>query len=372
MKIGILGIGGANTVGSKRGRSFIRVFNAMPDTEVVAACDILEDGLAEVEGDFGIKKLYTSYAEMLDQDIDAVVVSSPAPGHAEHSIAALDAGKHVLSEVPACYDLRECQPLVDAVRRSGKKYMLAENYCYFAYVQTWKKMIRDGRIGKLIYAEGEYIHDCRYLMVNPDGTKTWRASMPPIHYITHSLGPIIQMMEARCVSAVGMHTGCNVAPEIGAIDMEVGIFRMSNGAVVKQLCGFSVAREPSHIFLSIYGTKGCLDGKRWDKDEFKGYFEDIPNLHGMVRYPLDSDHTNVPPGARLGGHGTSEYFMVRDFVDCIVNDTKPAIDIYDAMDFTVPGLCAHISAESGAKPVDVPDFRLVSGLKLQVSGFPGP
>lgn len=254
LKIGVVGIGGANTVGSKRGRSFIRVFNSMPQTEIAAVCD------------------------MLEQDLDAVVVASHVPAHAEHSIAALKSRKHVLSEGPACYDISECQGLVNAARESGKKYMLAENYCYFAYVETWKEMIKAGRIGRLIYAEGEYIHDCRSLMVNPDDRKTWRASLPPIHCITHSLGPIIQMMEARPVSAVGMHTGCNVASEIGAIDMEVALIRMSNGAVVKQLCGFSIAREPSHIFLSIYGTKGVLEGTRHDGGQVKGYFEDIPDF----------------------------------------------------------------------------------------------
>lgn len=357
IRIGVVGIGRADGVGSKRGRSFIHVFRAMPETEVTAVCDLDEGGLAEVERETGIRNLYTDYSEMLEQDLDAVVIASPAPLHAEHTIAALQAGKHVLSEVPACYDLAECGAIVDAVRQSGRKYMLAENYCYFAYVETWKQMIAAGRIGKPFYAEGEYIHDCRHIMVDPQGRKTWRASMPPIHYVTHSLGPIVQLLGQRCVSAVGMHTGCNVAPEIGAIDMEVGLFRMSDGSVVKQLCGFSVAREPSHIFLSIYGTKGCLEGRRWDGDVVKGYFEDTPNLHGMVRFPLDHDHTNVPPAASLGGHGTSEYFMLKSFVDCILRDARPDIDVYDAMDFTAPGLCAHISAQSGGKPVEVPDFR---------------
>ena len=357
LRIGIIGIGASQGVGSKRGRSFIRVFQALPQTEVTAVCDLDEGGLAEVEREFGIKALFTDYREMLSQELDAVVVAGPVPVHAEHAVAALESGKHVLSEVPACYKLSECKGIVDAVRESGKKYMLAENCCYYAYVETWKEIIRQGRIGTPIYAEGEYVHDCRSLMIDPQGQKTWRASLPPIHYITHSLGPIIQMMDARCVTAVGMHTGCNVAPEIGAIDMEVAVFRMSNGAVVKQLCGFSIAREPSVGWLSIYGTKGVLEGRRWDKDEFKGYFEDTPNLHGMVRLPLDFNHTNVPREALLGGHGTSEYFMIKAFVDSILNDTKPPIDVYDAMDFTVPGLCAHISAESGGKSVDIPDFR---------------
>ena len=357
LKVGIVGVGGPGAVGVKRGRSFIRVFQALPQTEVVAVCDLLEDGLAEVEQEFGIKKLYTDYGDMLEQDLDVVVVASPPAVHAEHSIDALRSGKHVLCEVPACYDLDECQKVVDAAGESGKKYMLAENYCYFAYVETWKEMIKAGRIGKPYYAEGEYIHDCRSLMVESDGRKTWRASMPPLHYVTHSLSPLIQMMDARCISAAGMHTGCNVAPEIGAIDMEVGIFKLSSGAVIKQLCGFSVVREPPFIFLSIYGTKGVLEGKRYDGDQVKGYFEDVPNLHGMAKYPLDDHHTNVPAEASLGGHGTSEYFMLTEFIDSIVGDTKPPIDVYDAMDFTAPGLCAHISAENGGKLVDVPDFR---------------
>lgn len=357
LKIGVVGVGSNDDVGCKRGRSFIRVFSAMPETSVTAVCDVNESALEEVGRESGIKSLFTSYDEMLEQDLDAIVVASPAPLHARHCIAALESGKHVLSEVPACYSLDECQPLVSAVRESGKKYMFGENVCYFAYVETWKQMIAEGRIGQPIYAEGEYVHDCRSLMVAADGQKTWRASMPPIHYVTHSLGPIVQMMNGRCVSAVGMKTGCNVAPELGAIDMEVGLFRMSNGAVVKQLCGFSVAREPSHIALTVYGTKGVLEHRTSDTGGTRAYFEEVANLHGMITMPIGIEHPKAPREARLGGHGTSEYFMLRDFVDCILNDTKPAIDVYDALDFTVPGICAHLSAESGGKPVEIPDFR---------------
>ncbi|MFO8078706.1 MAG: gfo/Idh/MocA family oxidoreductase, partial [Armatimonadota bacterium] len=58
-----------------------------------------------------------------------------------------------------------------------------------------------------------------------------------------------------------------------------------------------------------------------------------------------------------GGHGTSEYFMCNDFVRCITDDTAPAIDVYRGLDYSVPGICAHISAENGSEPVEVPDFR---------------
>jgi hypothetical protein len=87
------------------------------------------------------------------------------------------------------------------------------------------------------------------------------------------------------------------------------------------------------------------------------YTERTKNLHGPMTLPLSSAHTGAPPEATAGGHGTSEYFMCNDFVRCIVDDTEPAIDVYRGLDYSVPGICAHISAENGGEPVEVPDFR---------------
>jgi len=77
----------------------------------------------------------------------------------------------------------------------------------------------------------------------------------------------------------------------------------------------------------------------------------------MITLPLSWVHTNMPPEAHVGGHGTSEYLMVADFVDAVLNDKTPAIDVYFGLDMTLPGICAHESAENGSVPVEVPDFR---------------
>ena len=65
---------------------------------------------------------------------------------------------------------------------------------------------------------------------------------------------------------------------------------------------------------------------------------------------------NAPAEAKLGGHGTSEYYLVRDFLDSIVYDTKPAIDVVRAMDMSVPGLIAHEAAMEGGVWKDIPLF----------------
>ncbi len=52
-----------------------------------------------------------------------------------------------------------------------------------------------------------------------------------------------------------------------------------------------------------------------------------------------------------------DYFEIREFVDCIINDTKPPVDVYEALDMTVPGLVSELSINRGSIPVPVPDFR---------------
>ena len=358
LRIGIVGLG--------RGSFVQNVVKHRPDADVVAVCD-LQEGLARGFAESnGIPQWFTDYEALLQADIDAVCVATPPLLHARHSIAALQAGKHVLSEVPAVWNLEEGRALVQAVRAAPKcKYMFAENMNYMAICQTYEKMVREDAIGHIMYAEAEYIHCCDSLMearfdgVTPGSEQglTWRATLPPIHYCTHSLGPVLAMTQNRCVQAVGMHTGANLHPERGTIDMEVGLFKTSGGQVVKVLCGFSLVREPAFHYFSLYGTKGVLETGRCGWDGPKAYLSSIPNLHDMIRLPLDYTHTNVGAETMAGGHGSSEWFMLDDFIRAIREDTAPAIDVYFGLDMSLPGLCAHISAENGSEPVEVPDPR---------------
>ena len=100
------------------------------------------------------------------------------------------------------------------------------------------------------------------------------------------------------MSAVGMHTGSNIDTEFGTVDMEVGLFKTEQGAVIKILCGFSVKRPGFHYY-TVYGTKGCLE-KRRDADRTIAYFEDIPNLHGMIDIPINTVHPHAPSWAGSG------------------------------------------------------------------------
>ena len=122
VRFGILGAG--------RGADLAQAIHHAPTSELIAICDQDMERLINVTDKFPTLKTYNSWAAMLDSDIDAVIVASPMPLHVQHSIDALKAGKHVLSEVTAATSIEQCWQLLEAVLSSNRKYMLASNYCY--------------------------------------------------------------------------------------------------------------------------------------------------------------------------------------------------------------------------------------------------
>jgi predicted dehydrogenase len=349
--------------GLHRGSGFVGLFRARGDACVAAVCDRNADVREHFAQDLGVPA-YPEFDELCAAEVDAVVVATPPSVHAEHTLKALAAGKHVLCEVPAVYTVEEAEQVVKAVKASGRTFMFAENMCYFSFIRTMHELVKDGRLGELTYGEGEYIHDLRTMVNTPDGLgggvdgkPSWRAALPPIHYCTHDLGPILMMMEDRVVTACGFHTGSRIAPELGSIDMEAGLFHTAKGNVVKILCGFTVERPGFH-YISLYGTRGSIETDRYNPfSNLKAYLRDVHGLTGLIDLPVSLSDPQAPAHATAGGHGTSEYYMVDDFVRAVTEGAKPRFDVHDAMDYTLPGICAHLSAERGGEAVAVPDPR---------------
>lgn len=353
LKIGVAGV--------RRGSGPAKVLQLHRDCELTAVCDLNTERAKAFAEQNDVPHWYDDYEAFVASDLDAIVVATPAPVHVECVEKAMRAGKHALSEVPACWTLDEARRLVTVVRETGLKYMFAENMCYFAYCQSYGEMIRRGDVGEVVYIEGEYVHNCESLMteVGPDGETrlTWRTKLPPIQYCTHELGPILQWLPGeRIVSAVGLHSGNRRRPDLGVIDLEVALFRTTNGALIKLLCTFSVAKEPAHHWFTIYGTQGHLEGPRWGGEHYL-QTPSLPYNTGHAKLALAVNHPGAPAEATVGGHGTSEYYMCNDFVRSILDDTTPAIDVYAGLDMTLPGICAHLSADQGGTAIPVPDPR---------------
>lgn len=343
-------------IGARRGLSLTAAFALQPDCRVVAVCDIDTERAQAFVQRHPNAVAHTDLDRFLARPPDIVAVASPVPLHRDHTVAALEAGAHVLQEVYLADTVEKCRDIVRAVAAHPRqKFMLAENCCYWGHIMAWRRMFAEGRIGSLMYAEAEYVHDVRTLWTNAAGKPTWRATMPPIHYCSHSLGPLLMITGDRCLSVTALAVGPYLSPESGHLDLEAALLRTESGAAIKLLTAFGVVRHPAFHYYSIYGTKGCLETARPPAPlATHAYLEEVEHLHGLMTMPLNYDVPGAPTAA--GGHGTAEYLMVRDFVDAIVNDAPPPIGIAPALDMCLPGLMAHASALDGGAPKMVPDL----------------
>lgn len=373
LRIGIAGAGGG--VGTSRGMSFARVARVLgEDATVTAMCDIVPEYADRRAREVGAAAYY-EYEAMLASGIDAVVIATPLPLHADMAVAALERGIHVLSEVTACHDLASAERLVRAARASKAIYMLSENYRYLDEVELLKRMADDGCFGDIYHAEGEYLHDCKDLQRNADGSLTWRGKGWGGTYCTHSLGPLLYILDDRLTRITAMSTGSpsRLDPEIPFPESTTFLGRTERGAMLRIRVDYQSPRPHKMDYYSLQGTRGAYEAWRGLGDQDKVWLADehepsrcwappgepIAQWHPLRDYAAKyiPDRLAAGEAARRGGHGNSEYWLLKDFFAAVRGERPSPIDVYRALDYTVPGILAYRSAENGGQPMDVPDYR---------------
>jgi predicted dehydrogenase len=337
-------------VGLQRGKVFVDIFKSHPKTEVVAICDVNSHLLENVGRELGLtdKQMFTSFDDFLSNSpLDIVVIATPIEFHTEQTIKSLEAGKDVLCEQTVAYTIEECEKVVEAVKRTGRVYMMAENYIYFRFMREWKEIVRQGKLGDIIYAENEYFNPIVHLLVDEKtGKFSWRATRAPIWYCAHSIGPLLHLMEDRIVKAMGLLSDFVSYPQykdyIGFVDMEMATFQTQKGAIIQVLVS-NVSPRGHIIYHSLYGTKGYVEAARRGEE-------------GLI-FIKDEMQAPSPFPCKIYDENPPEFYMIEDFLKAVETRTRPPIDVIRAMDFTVPGIIAHQSALQGGKWLDVPLFE---------------
>lgn len=367
--------------------SLAKVYMQHPDLEIVAVCDIA-DGAAEeaaqqLKEHCGCEpKAFTSYEQMRDNAIyDAIFITCDPDIQVDYAVAEMDRGIHVMTEVPAAYTIDQCYSLVSAVRRSGVKYQLAEQTRYWDFIAKWRNMAQNGELGKIYYAEGEYLHfeekwdfyrnkktgkrvwtnDCSYEN-DPEYERTWRyrTFTDPILYLPHELSPLLSITGGRIekVSCMGTARGESYTKGFDVRDLECAIMQNSNGAIFSLRAGFTTPfgkkKHTSSHWYQIKGTNKCVEWSRSTLDYGKSY--DLTN--GWVEHP---DWMCVSPDApdefKKASHGGADYYPIYHFIDAIKNDKTPLMDVYKAVECAAPAILASESAKKGGILLEVPDFR---------------
>ena len=356
-------------VGAPRGQSFIRSFQAIEETDVIAICDLNIDVVEGVASQFNIDQKYTEFEEMVQSDLDIVVVSTPMPLHAPQSTLALQEGKHVISEVPAATDLQQCWELAKSVENSKKKYMMAENYVYTKPNILIRELAMQGLFGDIYFGEGQYIHELKSLNEITKWRRKWQTGRNGCTYSTHSLGPVLQWFEDRVCTVScfgsGHHYEDSEGKQYENEDTISMICKTTRGGLVEIRVDMLSDRPALGQYYSLQGTKGCYEAARGLGDQPKIWLAEHSDqiawksLSDFEEQYMPEIWRNPSMEALQAGHGGGDYLEVREFVDSIINDTKSPIDIYESLDMTVPGLVSEVSINRESIPVEVPDFRSI-------------
>ena len=364
LRVGILGLG--------RGLTHLKSFLAIEEAAVIGACDrvprLRDRAREQIDAAGATAPLLEEFDELLALGPDAIMVASNGKLQVEHACRALAAGCHVLSEVPGAYTQEECLRLRAAVEHSGKTYMLAENCCYWDFFRYFRKWVADDLFGPISIAEGEYIHHLPGTLMRPDATRhtptaarqagyddvepIWRADQPPIQYLTHDLGPLLEVLDDRCVSV-----SCRSAPYRNPdaplrADGQIALFETAKGALIKIMVTLNTHRPSEHRYR-VFGVEGGAEWFSYEKAA-RRFVRTADHIDGWEIVPVGLGASGDDTSA---GHGGADLKIARHFTRNILAGNPAPIDVYRAIDYALPGILAARSAELGGAPIPIPDLR---------------
>ncbi len=355
-KIGIFGLG--------RGQNFLR--NAINNGfDVVALCDTDQKKLTLAKTRAPSAAEYTSFDEFIKHDMDAVVLVNYFHEHAPYAIRAMEAGKHVISEVCAASTMAECVRLVRAVERTGMKYMLGENYPYMSVNIEMKKLYEIGSRGRVLYSHGEYIHPSNVESTNQftQGEFHWRGWTPRTYYLSHSLGPLMFITGSAPVTVTAASA---YAPELCR-----GTEKHVADGIALMLCNRAGGSVSTFSGAGAVAGRGnwyriaCLNGSaesvRGDNEKLVVQYNDWTCPEGSPRlsqYVPPYEKADVSEAViKDAGHFGGDYWVMNHFKKVLWGEEQPYFDVYRAVTIASVGILGWRSVLEGGKTFAIPDFR---------------
>lgn len=352
LKVGIFGLW--------RGAAYIGLFQKMEEVEVTALCDQDEQRLKEAAKGCGPDvKCYREFDQMLDGGIDAVVLCNYFHQHASYAIRAMERGVDVLSECTAAATLSDCVKLCEAVERTGRRYMLGENYPFTAPLREFARLCRGGTLGKILYAEGEYNHtDTREgLQHLTPGEHHWRAWLPRTYYLTHSLGPLMHATGQMPVQVSAFAVHSDLLQSYDDFRHNYDALAMMNcltdGGALFRFSGCTAMA--SHSGYRVVGENGCCETGRAVGGQVHLTYQCWAIPEGKCESQTYAP--NLPDAGKNAGHGGGDYWVAHHFVRHLLDGEMPFFDVYRGCAMSAAGILGWRSCLENGKTYAIPDFR---------------
>ncbi len=391
IRIGFVGVGSRGFAAGKR-------IALIPGCEVTAVCDINADRLAEArawlkENGRPAAREYGTGAEEWKRlcdadDIDVVYSCTPRELHGEINVYGLNAGKHVLQEVPGVFTLDEAWATVEAAERNRRHCMMLENCCYGEEELLAFNLVKQGVLGEIMQAEASYVHDQRVMQYAPKDGNFWRIARHRTHhgnyYPTHGMVPMTKCMDMnrgdRFETLVSMETASRSFEDYAQSAFPAGDERRRwkmvkgdiNNVLIRTAKGKCVFIEhnvctprPYSRGDMLQGTKGffkafpkltvTFEDKLGDGTAH-GYFseEKVAEVRQKYMHPLWKTAGEI--AKKVGGHGGMDFVMDLRWAFCLQNGLPLDTNVYDLAAWSSVVELSERSVLAGSAPVEFPDF----------------
>jgi predicted dehydrogenase len=285
MRVGIIGVGNISP-------AYIEGCRRFDVLEVTACADLDETRARKIAADYAIPRALSVNDLLRDPDIDIVINLTVPDAHADVSVRALQAGKHVYSEKPLATTLEDGRRILDAAEAAGRRVGCAPDTFLFAPHQTARKLVDDGLIGKPIAAVGFFAsHGPESWHPNPDFFYAPGAGpmfdMGP-YYVTclvNLLGAVVRVSGTAHAALPHRTANDGRAIPVGVPTHYAGTLEFASGAVATLITSFDVWGH--HLpTMELYGEKGTLtlpDPNGYEPREVRAY---IPGEYDWEAMPF--------------------------------------------------------------------------------------
>jgi predicted dehydrogenase len=339
IRLGVIGMGPNNMA------STLVLLRDEPDLRyrITAICGLPEEVIAQCARDFQVPFWTTDYRQLVARDdVDVVCVFSPDALHAEHCIAALEQGKHVVCTKPMVTRLEDARSLVRLVRQKGVKFLVGQTMRFDRQFLHARGLFDRGDLGELIALESHYVHDMRPVY----RFTPWRLTMPQDFMFggcVHSIDVIRAFGgDIRRVHAFARKS--NLTPEYPLADNFFLNVEFASGVIGRVSGLYGIVHPPLPMMqFGVYGTKGSLQAEFTD------------NEPGEIRVVLDQAEGHRPSALRFEaerdrsayGHGATVIRYMRHFQDCLDRGLEPSPSVLDGARSVAVGVAAWESVRTG-------------------------
>ena len=338
LKIGLVGCGGiANN------KHMPALAKLVDKCEMVAFCDILIERAEKAAKEYGTPdaKVYTDYTELLaNPDVDVVHVLTPNVAHRPITVAAFEAGKHVMCEKPMAHTSADAQAMLDAWRKSGKKFTIGYQNRFRPEVQMLHQCCENDELGEIYFAKAHAIRRRAVPTWGVFPNKALQGGGPLIDIGTHALDMTLWMMNNyEPVSVTGQvfyklgnlqqATEGNMFgpwdPETYEVeDSAFGMIKFKNGAAIQLEASWALNVQTSReASTTLCGTKAGAE-------VYSGM--SFPNNKLII----NRGHNGMLTDEEVCGAGNVAYFEgglgeepglaeARQWLDAIANDGEPLV-----------------------------------------------